>query len=182
MHDLTIVFHDAGGGHRSAAGALKTVLEAAVSSLERKPPEPAGTAGPDRFCPPRHRPAHSGWIQPDPEEGLDPADPAVADSFSAHHPTASFAHRAHFAELLGATSDRPGSVRNSAFQSLPGAEHSPGDAERRLRHAAHRSGRLSAELLDRAGIGIHHLRQPARQSSRRWRWVMTGGGFIRPPE
>jgi hypothetical protein len=27
MHDLTIVFHDAGGGHRSAAGALKTVLE-----------------------------------------------------------------------------------------------------------------------------------------------------------
>ena len=28
MHNLTIVFHDAGGGHRSAAGALKTVLEA----------------------------------------------------------------------------------------------------------------------------------------------------------
>src|SRR5882724_1965049 len=27
MHDLTIVFHDAGGGHRSAAGALKSVLE-----------------------------------------------------------------------------------------------------------------------------------------------------------
>ena len=27
MHNLTIVFHDAGGGHRSAAGALKTVLE-----------------------------------------------------------------------------------------------------------------------------------------------------------
>ena len=27
MHHLTIVFHDAGGGHRSAAGALKTVLE-----------------------------------------------------------------------------------------------------------------------------------------------------------
>jgi hypothetical protein len=27
MHDLTIVFHDAGGGHRSAAGALKTLLE-----------------------------------------------------------------------------------------------------------------------------------------------------------
>ena len=27
MHDLTIVFHDAGGGHRSAAGALKAVLE-----------------------------------------------------------------------------------------------------------------------------------------------------------
>lgn len=27
MHDLTIVFHDAGGGHRSAATALKTVLE-----------------------------------------------------------------------------------------------------------------------------------------------------------
>ncbi len=27
MHDLTIVFHDGGGGHRSAAGALKTVLE-----------------------------------------------------------------------------------------------------------------------------------------------------------
>ena len=27
MYDLTIVFHDAGGGHRSAAGALKTVLE-----------------------------------------------------------------------------------------------------------------------------------------------------------
>src|SRR6476661_3887421 len=27
MHDLTIVFHDAGGGHRSAAGALRTVLE-----------------------------------------------------------------------------------------------------------------------------------------------------------
>jgi hypothetical protein len=27
MHDLTIVFHDAGGGHRNAAGALKTVLE-----------------------------------------------------------------------------------------------------------------------------------------------------------
>jgi Glycosyltransferase family 28 C-terminal domain len=28
MHNLTIVFHDAGGGHRSAAGALKTTLEA----------------------------------------------------------------------------------------------------------------------------------------------------------
>ncbi len=28
MHNLTIVFHDAGGGHRSAAGALKTILEA----------------------------------------------------------------------------------------------------------------------------------------------------------
>jgi Glycosyltransferase family 28 C-terminal domain len=28
MHNLTIVFHDAGGGHRSTAGALKTVLEA----------------------------------------------------------------------------------------------------------------------------------------------------------
>jgi Glycosyltransferase family 28 C-terminal domain len=28
MHNLTVVFHDAGGGHRSAAGALKTVLEA----------------------------------------------------------------------------------------------------------------------------------------------------------
>ena len=27
MHNLTIVFHDAGGGHRSAAGALKTMLE-----------------------------------------------------------------------------------------------------------------------------------------------------------
>jgi hypothetical protein len=27
MHDLTIVFHDAGGGHRNAATALKTVLE-----------------------------------------------------------------------------------------------------------------------------------------------------------
>ncbi len=27
MHDLTIIFHDAGGGHRSAAAALKTVLE-----------------------------------------------------------------------------------------------------------------------------------------------------------
>jgi hypothetical protein len=27
MQNLTIVFHDAGGGHRSAAGALKTVLE-----------------------------------------------------------------------------------------------------------------------------------------------------------
>ncbi|MGH9502989.1 MAG: glycosyltransferase [Terriglobales bacterium] len=27
MHNVTIVFHDAGGGHRSAAGALKTVLE-----------------------------------------------------------------------------------------------------------------------------------------------------------
>jgi Glycosyltransferase family 28 C-terminal domain len=27
MYNLTIVFHDAGGGHRSAAGALKTVLE-----------------------------------------------------------------------------------------------------------------------------------------------------------
>jgi hypothetical protein len=27
MHNLTIVFHDAGGGHRSAAGALKTILE-----------------------------------------------------------------------------------------------------------------------------------------------------------
>src|ERR1700674_2335349 len=27
MHNLTIVFHDAGGGHRSAAGALRTVLE-----------------------------------------------------------------------------------------------------------------------------------------------------------
>ncbi len=27
MHNLTIVFHDAGGGHRSAAGALKSVLE-----------------------------------------------------------------------------------------------------------------------------------------------------------
>ena len=27
MHDLTIVFHDGGGGHRSATGALKTVLE-----------------------------------------------------------------------------------------------------------------------------------------------------------
>lgn len=27
MHNLSIVFHDAGGGHRSAAGALKTVLE-----------------------------------------------------------------------------------------------------------------------------------------------------------
>jgi 1,2-diacylglycerol 3-beta-galactosyltransferase len=27
MHNLTIVFHDAGGGHRSAAGALKTVLQ-----------------------------------------------------------------------------------------------------------------------------------------------------------
>jgi len=27
MHDLTIVFHDAGGGHRNAAAALKTVLE-----------------------------------------------------------------------------------------------------------------------------------------------------------
>ncbi|MGA9813744.1 MAG: glycosyltransferase [Terriglobales bacterium] len=27
MYDLTIVFHDAGGGHRSAAGALKTVLD-----------------------------------------------------------------------------------------------------------------------------------------------------------
>ncbi|MGH9546669.1 MAG: glycosyltransferase [Terriglobales bacterium] len=27
MHNLTIVFHDAGGGHRNAAGALKTVLE-----------------------------------------------------------------------------------------------------------------------------------------------------------
>jgi len=28
MHNLTIVFHDAGGGHRNAAGALKTILEA----------------------------------------------------------------------------------------------------------------------------------------------------------
>jgi Glycosyltransferase family 28 C-terminal domain len=28
MHNLTIVFHEAGGGHRSAAGALKTILEA----------------------------------------------------------------------------------------------------------------------------------------------------------
>jgi hypothetical protein len=28
MHSLTIVFHDAGGGHRSAAGALKTILGA----------------------------------------------------------------------------------------------------------------------------------------------------------
>jgi len=28
MHNLTIVFHDAGGGHRSAAGALQTILEA----------------------------------------------------------------------------------------------------------------------------------------------------------
>lgn len=28
MRNLTIVFHDAGGGHRNAAGALKTVLEA----------------------------------------------------------------------------------------------------------------------------------------------------------
>ena len=27
MRDLTIVFHDAGGGHRNAALALKTVLE-----------------------------------------------------------------------------------------------------------------------------------------------------------
>ena len=27
MRNLTIVFHDAGGGHRNAAGALKTVLE-----------------------------------------------------------------------------------------------------------------------------------------------------------
>jgi Glycosyltransferase family 28 C-terminal domain len=27
MHNLTIVFHDAGGGHRNAASALKTVLE-----------------------------------------------------------------------------------------------------------------------------------------------------------
>lgn len=27
MHNLTIVFHDAGGGHRSAATAMKTVLE-----------------------------------------------------------------------------------------------------------------------------------------------------------
>jgi hypothetical protein len=27
MQDLTIVFHDAGGGHRSAAGALRTVFE-----------------------------------------------------------------------------------------------------------------------------------------------------------
>jgi hypothetical protein len=27
MHNLTIVFHDAGGGHRNAAAALKTVLE-----------------------------------------------------------------------------------------------------------------------------------------------------------
>jgi hypothetical protein len=28
MRSLTIVFHDAGGGHRNAAGALKTILEA----------------------------------------------------------------------------------------------------------------------------------------------------------
>ncbi len=28
MHNLTIVFHEAGGGHRSASGALKTILEA----------------------------------------------------------------------------------------------------------------------------------------------------------
>jgi hypothetical protein len=28
MRNLTIVFHDAGGGHRNAAGALKTILEA----------------------------------------------------------------------------------------------------------------------------------------------------------
>ena len=27
MRNLTIVFHDAGGGHRNAAGALKTILE-----------------------------------------------------------------------------------------------------------------------------------------------------------
>ena len=30
MHNLTIVFHDAGGGHRSAAGALKTILERSI--------------------------------------------------------------------------------------------------------------------------------------------------------
>jgi hypothetical protein len=32
MHNLTIVFHDAGGGHRSAAGALKSVLETQIHS------------------------------------------------------------------------------------------------------------------------------------------------------
>ena len=78
MHDLTIVFHDAGGGHRSAAGALKTVLETAVSSLERNPAEPAGTAGADRLCPPGHGPANSGWLQPASQERLDAAHAAVA--------------------------------------------------------------------------------------------------------
>ena len=47
MRNLTIVFHDAGGGHRNAALALKTVLEAAGLSLERTPSESAGIAGSD---------------------------------------------------------------------------------------------------------------------------------------
>ena len=105
MHDLTIVFHDAGGGHRSAAGALKTVLEQQYHPWNVKLLNLQELLDPIDFV---HR-ATGLRIQDGYnlilEEGLDPAHPALADSFSAHHPAASFAHRARLAQLLGSTSD-----------------------------------------------------------------------------
>ena len=101
MHDLTIVFHDAGGGHRSAAGALKTVLEQQYHPWNVKLLNLQELLDPIDFV---HRATglriqdgynlilKKGWTR---------LTPPLADSFSAHHPAASFAHRAHFAELLG---------------------------------------------------------------------------------
>ena len=124
MHDLTIVFHDAGGGHRSAAGAMKTVLEQQYHPWNVKLLNLQELLDPIDFV---HRATglriqdgynlilKKGWTRLTP-----PLLTLFQRTIQLHHSRIVRILRNYWAQ----TSGRACSFRNSAFQSLPGAEHS----------------------------------------------------------
>ena len=110
MRDLTIVFHDAGGGHRNAAGALKTVLESQeypwrVRLLNLQdlldPIDVVQRATGRRLQDGYNLLLRKGWTR---------LDSPAAGTAPVHHSFAPDPDCSHPAQLLGAKSNRPGVV------------------------------------------------------------------------
>jgi 1,2-diacylglycerol 3-beta-galactosyltransferase len=149
MRKVTIVFHDAGGGHRNAAEALKTVLEEQDYPWQVKllnlqellaPIDFAAKATGLRFQDGYNLLLRKGWTRITPQLLV-----LLRYTIRLHHGRIVRLLQKHWSE-------------HSTHLVLSVIRSG-------LRHAAHRPGRLSPRLLDGAGVRVHRLRKRARQTA-----------------
>ena len=146
MRNLTIVLHDAGGGHRNAAEALKITLEqqydpwnVSLLNLQEllEPIDVVQKTTGLRLQEGYNLLLKKGWTRLTPQLLV-----LLRRTIQLHH--------SRIVRILqhfwSQNPHQSGAFRYSPFQSLPGGEHSQRDAKRSLRHSAHRSGGLFAEF------------------------------------
>ena len=158
MRDLTIVFHDAGGGHRNAALALKTVLEEQDDPWNVRllniqelldPIDLVHKATGHRLQDGYNLLLRKGWTRLTPQLLV-----LLQCTIRLHQPRIVRILRNFWRE----ESYRSRAVRNPTFQCLPGREHPKGGSQYGVCYRADGPGRLSTEFLDRAQLGIRCMR------------------------